>query len=91
MREEVRDNLGNPIKRFRTSLIVFEKEKTMYKFIDKIQEMFEENPAGALIAAGSILAGIAKIGNMLTKARNSRTWAKEVNRRAKRSQYSRRY
>ena len=57
----------------------------MYKFIDKIQEMFEENPAGALIAAGSILAGIAKIGNMLTKARNSRTWAKEVNRRAKRS------
>ena len=54
MREEVRDNLGNPIKRFQTSLIVFEKEKTMYKFIDKIQEMFEENPAGALIAAGRL-------------------------------------
>lgn len=49
----------------------------------KTKEQIEDNP---LIAAGigaALLTGAAKLMNANTARKNSKTWAKEVNRRTK--------
>jgi hypothetical protein len=51
----------------------------------KLKEQVEQNP---LIAAGvgaALINGVAKLMKANTERKNSKTWAKEVNRRIKKS------
>lgn len=58
----------------------------MNKFLENLQRQAEENPIGALVVAGGVIATIAKLADVHANMRNSRAWSKEVQRRIRNSQ-----
>jgi len=60
----------------------------MQKFIDNLKRQAEENPILALGVTAAVATAASKLVHTMSEARNSRTWAKEVDRR--RMQSSRR-
>lgn len=50
---------------------------------EQIKTRISENPVAAMAAAGALLAGVSKLINANTARKNSKTWAREVQRRAK--------
>lgn len=50
----------------------------------KLKEQVEDNPLAAAGIGAAVLAGVSKLMNARTAARNSKTWAKEVDRRRSR-------
>jgi len=55
----------------------------MEKFLDNLKRQAEENPVLALGVAAGVLTALAKLIDSGADARNSRAWAKEVQRRAR--------
>lgn len=49
----------------------------------KLKHQIEENPLAAAGIGAALLAGASKLMNANTARKNSKTWAKEVNRRTK--------
>lgn len=47
----------------------------------KLKRQIEENPLLAATIGAAVLQGAAKLMNANTQRKNSKTWAKEVNRR----------
>ena len=52
---------------------------------DRLKAKINENPALMAAALGTLLAGTAKLMNANTNRKNSKTWAKEVSRRSKKT------
>lgn len=52
---------------------------------ETIKARIAENPAASMAAAGALLAGVGKLMNANTARKNSKTWAKEVKRRDRKS------
>lgn len=51
----------------------------------KLKEQIEQNPLVAAGIGAALLNGAAKLMKANTERKNSKTWAKEVNRRVKNS------
>jgi hypothetical protein len=54
----------------------------MNDFLTNLQHQAEENPVVALGVAAALITAISKFIDSTGNARNSRAWAKEVQRRA---------
>jgi hypothetical protein len=54
----------------------------MDRFFENLKTQAEENPVFALGVAAGLVTATSKLIDALGKAKNSRAWAKEVNRRA---------
>lgn len=54
---------------------------TIEKMKNKLKTALEENPLQVIFVAGVAAGGAAKLLNAVTEAKNSKTWAKEVDRR----------
>lgn len=50
---------------------------------DKIKAQAEENPLAAMAVCALVFTTVTKFMNAVSGTRNSRTWAREVNRRVK--------
>lgn len=57
----------------------------MRKFLDNLKSQAEENPMVAVGVATAATAVAVKLVETLVSTRNSQTWAKEVNRRNRKS------
>jgi len=53
----------------------------MHKFIDNLKKQAEENPILALGVGAAVATAASKLLHTASEARNSKTWAKEVDRR----------
>lgn len=53
----------------------------MKKFTNKLRTQIEENPMAAIAVTAVAITAIAKLTNAHTEHMNSKTWAKEVDRR----------
>ena len=53
----------------------------MKRFIDNLKRQAEENPILALGVTAAVATAASKLLHTMTEARNSKTWAKEVDRR----------
>lgn len=53
----------------------------MNKAMDRIKQAFEENPLAVIAVRALAANAAAKLITATTNARNSQTWAKEVDRR----------
>lgn len=53
----------------------------MDKFLENLGRQAEANPLGAFIVASMVLGGVSKIMRVHHEGINARAWAKEVNRR----------
>lgn len=51
----------------------------------KAKKQIEENPLVAMGIGAAVLSGLARLMNANTNRKNSKTWAKEVKRREKKS------
>lgn len=54
----------------------------MDKFLNNLMHQAEENPVLALGIAAGLITAISRLVDSTGNARNSRAWAKEVQRRA---------
>lgn len=57
----------------------------MQKFLDNLRRQAEENPILALGVGAAVVTATSKLVHTATEARNSKTWAKEVDRRRMKS------
>lgn len=57
----------------------------MYKFVENLKRQVEENPVVALGAGAAVVQAISKLVQVHALHKNSKTWEKEVDRRAKKS------
>lgn len=57
------------------------KGATMKKFADNLKRQAEENPVAALAVSALVITAVTKLMQANTEARNSKSWAKEVDRR----------
>lgn len=62
--------------------------KSVEKTKQKLKEAWEENPMAVIGISAAALTAVAKIAQVAIEANNSRTWKKEVNRRVKKTDYS---
>ena len=53
----------------------------MKKFIDNLKKQVEDNPVAALAVGAMVITASTKLMQANTERNNSRTWAKEVDRR----------
>ena len=58
----------------------------MDKFIANLQRQAEENPVLALGVAAGLITAVSKLLDATANTKNSKAWAKEVNRRVKNAQ-----
>ena len=61
------------------------------KFAKKLKAQAEENPVLAMMAAGGVLTGTAKIINAVSAAQGRRAYAKQVNHSVKKKQLKKNY
>lgn len=57
----------------------------MQKFVENLKRQAEENPVVALGAGAAVVQAISKLVQVNSQRKNSKTWKKEVERRAKKS------
>lgn len=57
----------------------------MNKFLDNLKRQVEENPVFALATGAAVVQAMTKLVNTNTQRKNSKAWAKEVDRRVKTS------
>lgn len=57
----------------------------MDKFLNNLKRSAEENPLFALGVGAAALTAISKLLNAGTERKNSKAWAKEVDRRVRKS------
>lgn len=57
----------------------------MNRFLENLQHQAEENPVLALGVAAGLITAISKLVDSTANAKNSRAWAREVNRRVLKS------
>lgn len=53
----------------------------MKRYIDNLKRQAEENPVLTLAVGAAVITAIAKLIQVSTEHQNSKTWAKEVDRR----------
>lgn len=53
----------------------------MNKFVENLKRQCEENPLVAVGVAAAALTAVAKLTQSANETRNSKTWAREVERR----------
>lgn len=58
----------------------------MNEFLENLKRQAEENPVLALGVAAGLITAISKLTDSTANAKNSKAWAKEVDRRIKQSQ-----
>ena len=57
----------------------------MNRFLENLQHQAEENPIVALGVAAALLTAMSKFRAVQIDAKNSKAWAKEVDRRVKKT------
>ena len=57
----------------------------MDRFLENLRRQAEENPLVAMGVAAALITAISKLSNSHTDAKNSKAWAKEVDRRVKKT------
>jgi hypothetical protein len=57
----------------------------MNEFVNNLKRNVQENPMLALAAGAAVITATAKLIDALVDTQNSRTYAKEVNRRVKKA------
>ena len=62
---------------------------SMDKAKTKIKQAWEENPLLVIGVGAAAATAAAKVLDSVTSAKNSRSWAKEVDRRDRNSRYNR--
>lgn len=55
----------------------------MDRFIENLKNQAEENPVLAMGVAAGLITAISQLMNSTTNKKNSKAWAKEVDRRIK--------
>ncbi|HVI79594.1 MAG TPA: hypothetical protein VM715_15795 [Candidatus Acidoferrum sp.] len=58
----------------------------MNRLLENLQRQAEENPMLALGVAAGLITAISKLIDSSANAKNSKAWAKEVNRRVMKNQ-----
>jgi TolB-like protein len=57
----------------------------MNEFLENLKTQASENPVFALGVAAGLITAISKLTDSLVNSKNSKAWAKEVERRVKKS------
>lgn len=57
----------------------------MNRFFENLQAQAEENPVIALGVAAGLIGSISKLLDSVVNAKNSKAWAKEVDRRIRKT------
>jgi hypothetical protein len=57
----------------------------VHRFFENLQHQAEENPIVALGVGATLIAAISKLIDAQVNAKNSKAWAKEVERRVKKT------
>lgn len=57
----------------------------MDKFFENLKHQAEENPVIALAAGAALITSVSRLISASSNSRNSKAWAKEVDRRVKAS------